>query len=212
MYGYEGLGCIYWHMIAKLLLAVQETSQQAERDGLPMPLQDDLARMYFRVRTGIGYEKSAAEYGAFPTDPYSHTPAGGGAKQPGMTGQVKEEILTRLGELGVHVTGGVIRFQPSLLQSNEFMESPQTFEYFDVHGEARTVSLPADSLAFTLCQVPVVYERISGGAWVQVMFADGSSTEFTGSELDARISMELFSRGGLIDRIQVGLPAESLRY
>jgi hypothetical protein len=25
MYGYEGIGCIYWHMVAKLLLATQET-------------------------------------------------------------------------------------------------------------------------------------------------------------------------------------------
>ena len=32
-------------------------------------------------------------------DPYSHTPGGAGAKQPGMTGQVKEEVITRLGEL-----------------------------------------------------------------------------------------------------------------
>ena len=24
MFGYEGLGCIYWHMVSKLLLAVQE--------------------------------------------------------------------------------------------------------------------------------------------------------------------------------------------
>ena len=35
MYGYEGLGCIYWHMVAKLLLAVQETSLRAEREGSP---------------------------------------------------------------------------------------------------------------------------------------------------------------------------------
>ena len=35
MYGYEGLGCIYWHMVAKLLLAVQEMRPAAERDGQP---------------------------------------------------------------------------------------------------------------------------------------------------------------------------------
>ena len=36
-------------------------------------------------------------YGAFPTDPYSHTPGGKGAQQPGMTGQVKEDLLAALG-------------------------------------------------------------------------------------------------------------------
>ena len=25
MYGYEGIGSVYWHMVSKLLLAVQET-------------------------------------------------------------------------------------------------------------------------------------------------------------------------------------------
>jgi hypothetical protein len=99
MFGYEGLGCIYWHMVAKLLLAVQEcVFQAADRQASELPA---LQAHYRRVRNGLGYRKSAADYGAFPADPYSHTPGEGGAQQPGMTGQVKEEILTRWGELGL---------------------------------------------------------------------------------------------------------------
>ena len=37
MYGYEGLGCIYWHMVSKLLLAIQENWLRGGR-------QDDIAR------------------------------------------------------------------------------------------------------------------------------------------------------------------------
>ena len=62
-----------------------------------------LGQLYYRVREGIGFNKTPAEYGAFPTDPYSHTPKHAGAKQPGMTGQVKEEVLCRFGELGVEL-------------------------------------------------------------------------------------------------------------
>jgi hypothetical protein len=58
-----------------------------------------LASQYRHVRAGLGFTRSAAAFGAFPTDPYSHTPAHAGRQQPGMTGQVKEEILTRFGEL-----------------------------------------------------------------------------------------------------------------
>ncbi|MEZ4646669.1 MAG: hypothetical protein R3E31_28750 [Chloroflexota bacterium] len=76
-----------------------------------------LAAAYYDIRAGLGFNKSPAEYGAFPTDPYSHTPAGRGAQQPGMTGQVKEEILTRWGELGVFVQDGVLHFAPTLLRS-----------------------------------------------------------------------------------------------
>src|SRR5208283_213827 len=34
-FGYEGLGCIYWHMVSKLLLAVQETFFRAVESGTP---------------------------------------------------------------------------------------------------------------------------------------------------------------------------------
>ncbi len=120
MFAYEGLGCIYWHMVAKLLLAVQESvfdAWDAGGDGAP-ELPALIAR-YRAVRDGLGYRKRVAEYGAFPCDPYSHTAAEGGAQQPGMTGQVKEEILTRWGELGLRVRGGRIHFCPLLVDRAE---------------------------------------------------------------------------------------------
>jgi len=207
MYGYEGLGCVYWHMVAKLLLAVQETCLRAEREGRPEAEREDLADMYVRIRAGLGFAKAVAEYGAFPMDPYSHTPSGGGAKQPGMTGQVKEIILTRLGELGLRVEDGAVRFDPGLLEPGEFLAHPAEFEYFDVEGESRTLALPAGSLAFTYCQVPVVYERTEDAAGIRIVHADGSSNELAGNRLDARTSRELFSRSGRIVRLEVGIPS-----
>ncbi len=41
-----------------------------------------------------------------------------------MTGQVKEEILTRFGELGVRVEAGAVRFAPVLLHAREFLDDP----------------------------------------------------------------------------------------
>ena len=120
MFAFEGLGCIYWHMVAKLLLAVQERVFEAvDRTAPELPA---LARHYREVRDGLGYRKHAAAYGAFPADPYSHTPGEGGAQQPGMTGQVKEEILTRWGELGLRVQAGRVRFDPVLLDAAEIPE------------------------------------------------------------------------------------------
>ncbi len=137
MFGYEGLGCIYWHMVAKLLLAVQERTFEAADSGAPeLPA---LQAHYRRVRDGLGYRKSVAAYGAFPADPYSHTPAEGGAQQPGMTGQVKEEVLTRWGELGLRVQAGQVHFNPVLLDETELL----------VGGE----------LSFTFARVPYTYQR-----------------------------------------------------
>jgi len=205
MYGYEGLGCIYWHMVAKLLLAVQETIQRAEKDQAPTEIIDRLTRMYFRVRAGIGYEKTVAEYGAFPTDPYSHTPASGGAKQPGMTGQVKEEILTRQGELGIQIEEGTIRFEPKLLRGEEYLAKPGTFKFVDISGEENSQMLPKGSMAFTLCQVPVIYKQKNRSASILVTFSDGSEKKISGRVLDEKLAKEVFSRSGRITLIKVAL-------
>ncbi|MCB0043043.1 MAG: hypothetical protein KDE23_25325, partial [Caldilinea sp.] len=158
-FAYEGLGSIYWHMVSKLLLAAQECYQKAVAEGADESVTSALASAYYDIRQGLGFNKKPAEYGAFPTDPYSHTPMGSGARQPGMTGQVKEEILTRLGELGVSVQGGSLCFAPTLLRSDEFLETSGTFVYIDITQIKRTLVLPPKSLAFTICQVPVIYSR-----------------------------------------------------
>jgi len=137
MFGYEGLGCVYWHMVAKLLLAVQERTFEAFDQGAPE--LETLKDYYRKIRDGLGYRKDAGAYGAFPADPYSHTPGEGGAQQPGMTGQVKEEVLTRWGELGLRVRGGRITFDPLLLDAVEIPE--------------------AGTLTFTLARVPYTYRR-----------------------------------------------------
>ena len=150
MFGYEGLGCIYWHMVAKLLLAVQE--QVFAAADAEAPELDALKAHYRRVRDGLGYRRSAAAFGAFPADPYSHTPGEGGARQPGMTGQVKEEILTRWGELGLRVRDGQVHFHPVLLDAGE---------------------LPPDgALTFTWARVPYTYRR-GPATRLRIQTADG---------------------------------------
>ncbi len=206
MYGYEGLGCVYWHMVAKLLLAVQENCDLAREQNGPVSVQRGLRRMYFRVRAGLGYEKSAPEFGTFPTDPYSHTPAHGGAKQPGMTGQVKEEILTRRGELGVRVRGGVLSFRPFLLRATDFLCRTAPFHYFDIAGQEETWDLPAGSLAFTYCQVPVVYELGGDKPWLEARLNDGTTHHVEGTTLSTALSDEIFGRTGKVRRLRVGVP------
>ena len=211
MYGYEGLGCIYWHMVAKLLLAVQEITLGAVREAKPASVVEALTGFYYRIRAGLGFEKTVGEYGAFPTDPYSHTPPHGGAQQPGMTGQVKEEILTRFGELGVTVENGVVSFRPALLRRAEFLRERGTFLFYNLDGQPRSIDVPAGGLAFTFCQVPVIYELTGGEAWIRVTGVDGSSSTHSGDTLDAEQSRALFGRLGVISRIDVGVPERLLK-
>jgi hypothetical protein len=210
MYAYEGLGSIYWHMVSKLLLAVQEVALGAYRSGEDATICAALAREYYRIRGGLGVEKSVRDYGAFPTDPYSHTPRHAGAQQPGMTGQVKEEILTRFGELGVRVQDGIVRFDPVLLKRIEFLHEPGTYRFFDLDGVPRSLDVPAGALAFSCCQVPVVYLLTRGEGWIRVITGDAVATERGGSRLDAADSHALLARQGGISRIEVGIPESAI--
>jgi hypothetical protein len=207
MYGYEGLGCIYWHMVSKLLLATQECALRAKAQGKPAAARQ-LAELYYRVRSGLSFNKTARSYGAFPTDPYSHTPKHSGAQQPGMTGQVKEEILTRAGEFGVEVHGGKLAFDPWLLRSREFLTAPESWTYFAGNGEAKSIALPAGTLGFTVCQTPVIFRLVKGEGRVTANLAGGGSRTSTGLVLDEKTTRAILGRDGTIESLHVDVPEE----
>jgi hypothetical protein len=160
--------------------------------------------LYYRIREGLGFNKTPQEYGAFPMDPYSHTPKHAGAQQPGMTGQVKEEILTRFGELGVRVSEGAVEFEVGLLRAREFISSPRTFCFLDVDGKWQDIPVPESGLAFTWCQVPFVY-RLDDSAepTVTVTRDDGSQLTLTELALPPEVSTEVFLRSGRIRQIEL---------
>jgi hypothetical protein len=209
MHKYEGIGCVYWHMVSKLLLAVQERALETAAHPEPEDGFDRLARAYFQVRAGLGPNKSPAEHGAIPIEPYSHTPMHAGAQQPGMTGQVKEDILVRLGELGVRVEGGVVAFRPLLLRPAEFLEAPETWSVRLPGGET-DVALDAGELGFTYCAVPIVYRRVDGGGRVIVERAGADTVELPGDTLTPELSAALWSRDGSVTRVTVEVPAAVL--
>jgi hypothetical protein len=203
MYGYEGLGCIYWHMVGKLLVAAQERCFAAAEAGAGEAVVARLAAAYHELRAGMaGTRKTPAEYGAIPLDPYSHTPRRGGARQPGMTGQVKEEILARRGELGVRVRDGRIRFWPLLLRASELLARPAQLELPAADGSRRAIPLEAGTLAFTLCEVPVVYRRRPEAA-IAVVGRDGGVRRTPGDRLDPATSAAVFGRTGDVAAIEV---------
>ena len=203
-FGYEGLGSIYWHMVSKLLLAVQENCLLAIKNNEDEVLIGALLDHYYEIQAGIGVHKSPKLYGAFPTDPYSHTPGGKGAQQPGMTGQVKEDVLSRIGELGVFVKEGKINFNPRLLKESEFVETPKTFKYTAINKEVKLIDLEKDSLCFTYCQVPVIYKN-TGKESVTIFFVNGEQENSESLTLNSAISKMMFERTGEIDRIEVSV-------
>ncbi len=199
-FGYEGLGSIYWHMVSKLLLAVQENCLLAVNTNESEVVIGRLLDHYYEIEAGIGVHKSPELYGAFPTDPYSHTPSNKGAQQPGMTGQVKEDVLSRIGELGVFVEDGSIFFNPRLLRKSEYLKEANSFEYTDVNKQKRVIQLEKDSLCFTYCQVPIIY-KLSNKEELKVIYNNGQEVDFNHLKLDETTSKKMFERTGEIQQI-----------
>ena len=94
-YGYEGLGSVTSHMVSKLALAAYEVVVNAIETNADEAIIAQLKQHYYAIVEGIGAHKSPVDYGAFPSDPYSHTPAGKRSTATGNDEQVKEDIISR---------------------------------------------------------------------------------------------------------------------
>ncbi len=193
-YKYEGLGSIYWHMVSKLLLTIGENIQLARDQGASKDILLRLSKHYAGVQKGIGVHKTPEKYGAFPTDPYSHTPRMSGVQQPGMTGQVKEDIISRFFELGLVVNNGQISFNPVVLKGNEFIQPGLK--------DAHDLSVP--HLDFTYCKVPVIY-LLDDKEGIDLIFSNGVSSYVQGFTIDKEHSHSIFNREGKISKVFVHL-------
>jgi len=209
-YGYEGLGSIYWHMVSKLHVAVSEVCEAAVNNNESKEVIDALIAHHYEIGEGIGVHKSPEVYGAFPTDPYSHTPFNKGAQQPGMTGQVKEDILARISELGVKMKDGKLQFQPSLLQKKEFLSQTAEVTFILENGSKKVMNLDGNSLAFSVCQVPIIYKIDTSNA-ITVFYKNGTKEAFQTLELDKKTSEKIFQRTGEVESVVVSLTQNKLR-
>ncbi|GEN57210.1 hypothetical protein GCM10012290_18680 [Halolactibacillus alkaliphilus] len=210
-YKYEGLGSIYWHMVSKLLLATQENFNDVYHAHGMTEEAKQLVTYYRDIKAGIGVDKTPEEYGAFPTEAYSHTPSFAGVQQPGMTGQVKEDILSRFGELGVTVKNGQLSFDPVLLSKAEFLTTDKEWSLAHRQNLEATPSLTLtkDTIGFTTLTVPVIYV-LSDEEKMIVTDVSGRETVYQGHTLDPETSQMLFGRHHDIVKITVSVDQSKL--
>ncbi len=185
-YKYEGLGSIYWHMVSKLLLTLGENIIRFSASRKNDQVVSSLTKHYYKIKSGIGLHKNPADYGAFPVEPYSHTPLMMGAQQPGLTGQVKEDILSRFNELGLIVENGKIRFLPVMLQVSDFKKNGK--------------------LQFSFCNTSIVYTK-SEKQSLRIYYRDKNYNPLTINSLNlpGNISKDIFMRSGKIEKIIAGI-------
>jgi len=201
-FAYEGIGSIYWHMVSKLRYAVQEIYIKSILDKCDDEIIERIMNHYTQITDGIGVHKSPKNYGAFPTDPYSHTPYGKGVQQPGMTGQVKEDVICRMREMGVSYTDGKIRFIPHLMSKKKFYMTEKTIHFRNVLGQIQEMQIPRNSMIISICQTPIIItlaEKNEITVYKQDMIIETTPS----LELSSADSMSIFSRNGMIQQVHV---------
>jgi hypothetical protein len=127
-----------------------------------------------------------------------------------MTGIVKEEILTRLGELGLRLDAGALRLDPTLLRRSELLATDTPWTVPGPDGRPRTLTLPGGSLALTFCQVPVIVRAVAGPGAITVTHGDGRRVSTAGDRLDRRTTAALLARRGELTLVEVDLPRRAI--
>lgn len=122
---------------------------------------------------------------------------------------MKEEVLTRLGELGVEVRAGLLEFRPRLLARREFLDAPGALRWVHPDGTEEARALKAGELGFTVCQVPVIY-RLAAEPSHTVRWASGAEDARSGSTLDEAASRAILVRTGAVREVEVAVVAAEL--
>jgi hypothetical protein len=104
----------------------------------------------------------------------------------------------------------MLSFDMLMLRESEFTTQVTTFHYFDVHHQEQSIELPPGSLAYTFCQIPIVY-ICSDDDRVEIVYSSGRQRQVAGHCLDVETSGHVFRRDGHIGRITVYIGASLIR-
>ena len=110
-----------------------------------------------------------------------------------MTGQVKEDIIARMAELGVETSNGQISFSNGIFNENEYLTKRANFEHINPKGHRSIIELKKGSLAFTICQTPIVYQR-SRKSLIEITFSSGETEKITGLVLPQKYQVKRYLR------------------
>ncbi|PJR06226.1 hypothetical protein CEJ86_33775, partial [Sinorhizobium meliloti] len=121
-----------------------------------------------------------------------------------MTGQVKEDFISRILELGVHVKNGQIVFSTSLFNDQEMLNHEEKFVYYDIANEKKQIEMHAGQLGFTYCKVPVIYTSAEKSQ-IEITFKNGETKVIPNNTIDRETSASIFNRNGKVERIDFSI-------
>jgi hypothetical protein len=104
-----------------------------------------------------------------------------------------------------------VAFDPCLLRACEFVAQEQPCRFLDVDGQWQQLTVPVSGLAFSWCQVPLVYRLAdSASASLTVIWSNGERQLLPTLVLPGLIADELFIRSGRIRQLELVLNQQLL--
>ena len=83
-------------------------------------------------------------------------------------------------------------------------------DFASVNGDSKSIELPENSLGFTYCQVPIIYQLAEVNTIV-VEYANGKNKSFEGLSLDSYVSQSVFTRNSEVEYIRVHIHPSILK-
>ena len=80
-------------------------------------------------------------------------------------------------------------------------------------GQTQSYVVEKDQLAFTLCQVPFVYQLVESEiqAGMVLTQSNGKQLVVEGLALSSALSQQIFARSGEVEKVVVSIPTSLLR-
>jgi hypothetical protein len=105
---------------------------------------------------------------------------------------------------------GKLVFEPYLLSKKEFLNDETQGHFILINGTAKVVQLEKDSLAFTVCQVPVIYKKADSD-YIEVYYKNGTQEKLITSELSIEITNKVIHRTDEVVQLNVYVNETNLR-
>jgi hypothetical protein len=97
-----------------------------------------------------------------------------------------------------------------LLNKKAFLTEDEEVTFTLVDGTKKSVTINQNCLAFTVCQVPIIYKINSFDA-IDLHFKNGTKKSFQTLELDLENSKKIVERTGEVSFVEVSLNEDNLR-
>ena len=90
------------------------------------------------------------------------------------------------------------------VSQNKSIIEEKSFKFVNLSNEIEYMPIRSNSLAYTICQVPVIYS-LSDKEDITVITMDGSQETINGHQLNFETSQNIFNRTNLIKALHVSI-------